>query len=278
MSEELTVAGRISDPQKTLVIAHYERAAPLMAADFPHIPLVSSYHPNGLGTPATFKFVWPEGLPHTMSPVQVTTPSGKHPYLGLTENAILWLAHRDAVGFLSWTPSPLDPERVGYARILLARCGTAGEEELKQALLAMRAMLAACGLQAIPVLDGHRGAALFVPFGDLPLYDAVREWLHALCQRAVERHAELVTIAAEAERGNRVHLAIETNAAGRASALPYSLAGNPGLWMVTPIEWAELAEVDNGTYTAHNSAQRLERDVFAVMTDAIGVQRFSAVR
>jgi DNA primase len=58
----------------------------------------------------------------------------------------------------------------------------------------------------------------------------------------------------------------------------YSLAGNPGLHIVTPIEWNELADVDNGTYTALTSAKRLERDVFAELAAAIGEQRFSAVR
>jgi hypothetical protein len=31
-------------------------------------------------------------------------------------------------------------------------------------------------------------------------------------------------------------------------------------------------------FTAHNSAERLQRDVFAEMTTAIGVQRFSSLR
>ncbi|MDP9024048.1 MAG: hypothetical protein M3N13_01560 [Candidatus Eremiobacteraeota bacterium] len=129
------------------------------------------------------------------------------------------------------------------------------------------------------MLDGHDGAALFVPFGDVPLYDAVREWLHAFCKRAVERYAELLTeVADETARGDRVHLAVTTNAVGHFSSLPYSLVGDPKLGMVTPVAWDELARIDNGMYTAHNGAERLERDVFAEMTSAIGMQRFSSVR
>jgi bifunctional non-homologous end joining protein LigD len=273
-------AGRLAEPEKALVVAHYQRAAPLLAADFPHVPLVSSYHPDGLGKPPVFKETWkPETVPHTMMPVDVLTTRGEHhTYIGLTENAVLWLAYRGAVGMLSWTPSRRDPGCVGYARILLRRSNAATEEALKSALRALRAMLRELGLESIPVLDGHDGAALFLPFGDIPLYDAVREWLHAFCKRAVERHGELLTEAADVEeRGNRVHLAVKSNAVGHFSSLPYSLVGDPKLGLVTPVDWDELARIDNGTFNAQNSAERLRRDVFAEMTTAIGLQRFSAV-
>jgi hypothetical protein len=109
-------------------IARSEAAPPGRSiAHFSHVPLVSSYHLEGLGTPAVFK---------------------------------------DAAGSA-------------------ARVTARGN----------------------PVLDGHDGAALFVPFGDIPLYDAVRQWLHAFCKHAVERHTGLLTDAAdEAERDNPVHL------------------------------------------------------------------------
>lgn len=276
------IASRLADPEKAAVVAHYQRAAPLLQANFMNMPLVSSYHIDGLGKPPRFHETWkpPHLLPHTMSRVDVVSARGTHhTYLGLTVNAVLWLAHRGAVGMLSWTPSPCDPQCVGYARILLRRSNKATEEVLKYALLALRTMLQECGLQAIPVLDGHDGAALFVPFGDLPLYADVREWLHGLCRRAVTRHAALLTEAPdEKERGDRVHLAVKTNAVGLFSALPYSLAGDPQLGMATPLEWNDLGKIDNGKYTAYNSGRRLANDVFAEMSKAIGMQRFSAVR
>jgi DNA primase len=277
--EELS-AGRLRSPETALVVEHYQRAAPLLAKNFPHVPLVSSYHLEGLGKPAVFKETWkPDKVPHTMSTVDVLTSAGEHHlYLALTENAVLWLAHRGAVGMLSWTPSPRDPACVEYARILLRRSNAATEADLKAALEALRALLRESRLEAIPVLDGHDGAALFVPFGDIPLYDAAREWLHTFCKRAVAQHPELLTeVADHAERGNRVHLAVTTNAVGHFSSLPYSLAGNPQLGMVTPVEWDELAKIDNGTFTAKNSEERLRGDVFGEMAAAIGMQRFSSI-
>jgi DNA primase len=67
----------------------------------------------------------------------------------------------------------------------------------------------------------------------------------------MHRHTALLTeVADEAERGNRVHLAVKSNAVGRFSSLPYSLVGDPRLGMVTPVEWDELAGIDNGMFTA----------------------------
>ena len=267
----------LTELQREHVLEHYRRAAPLMALDFPHVPVVGAWHDDGLGTPPTFSGAWP-GLPSAIVRVRVTTASGKHWYPGLTENAVAWLVDSGAVGVLSWMPSPRDPQRVGYARILLRRCGTAGEQELKYAMLAMRTALQGWGLHAVPVLDGHHGAALFVPFADAPAYDDVRTWLHGVCATATERHPALLACAKREEAGDRVHLAVSTNAVGRHSHVPYSLAGNPGLHMVTPIEWNELGDVDNGTFSARTSAKRLERDVFAELSAAIGVQRFSEVK
>jgi len=276
--EELS-ASRLSDPEKALVVAHYQLAAPLLAANFSHVPLVWSYHPKGLGTPAEFKQWWKPGeLPPSMSAVDVVSHGQHHTYIALTVNAVLWLAHRGAVGMMSWTPSPRDPGCVGYARVLFRRSGTATKEDLKYALLAMRTLMLESRLEAIPMLDGHEGAALFVPFADIPLYDAMREWLHSVCNRAAERHPRLLTVAEhDADRGNRVHLSVKKDAVGGFSSLPYSLAGNPQLGMATPVEWNDLGEIENGTYTAHNSAERLQRDVFAEMTTAIGMQRFSSL-
>jgi len=277
--EELN-AGRLSHPEQALVVAHYQLAAPLLEANFSHVPLVSSYHPQGLGTPPVFKQRWKTGeLPASMAAVDVVSHGEHHTYIALTENAVLWLAHRGAVGMMSWTPSPRDPECVAYARILFQLSGTAKKEDLNYALLALRTLLRESRLEAIPMLDGHQGAALFVPFADIPLYDAMRAWLHSLCNRAAERHADLLTVAAhDADRGNCVHLSVTKDAVGGFSSLPYSVAGNPQLGMATPVEWNELGEIENGTYTAHNSTQRLQRDVFAEMAAAIGVQRFSSLR
>ncbi len=58
-------APRATAPQQRTILAHYERVAPLIVANFPNVPLVFTYYPDGLGTgdpdlPMATPFDWTE--------------------------------------------------------------------------------------------------------------------------------------------------------------------------------------------------------------------------
>jgi DNA primase len=266
-----------SAPERALILAHYERAAPFIAATFAGAPVVSVGYPNGLGTPGVYSASHPAPLPKSIGSVEVTTASGTRPYVAISENALLWLVHRYAVGFDSWTPSPKDPESVGFARLLLRQCGKATQEHLKFAMLAVRTVLVETGIESIAMFDGARGAALFVPFADLPTYESVRPWLHGVADKVVARNPALVTTQSAAHAGDRIEMEVSSNAVGRFSALPYSLAGTPELEMATPIDWTELGTIGNGTVTAATSGARLAKgDVFGVLAKRLAYQTFAS--
>lgn len=278
-------AFRVSDAQLRVVLEHYERAAPLIAANFPNAPLVAAYYPHGLEERPTYSGDWREPLPESVSAVHVETSSGKHRYPGCSENTILWLVHSYAVGIQSWTPSARDPESVGFARLLLRPVAGADQMLLKEALLAVRTALFSRGngLEAIPMLDGPDGAALFVPLSDAPTYEAVRGWLHELVGHAIEKHPTLLVGERHPHEkfgAARIQCTFVSDAVGHSSALPYSLSGPSDLPMVTPFAWDELGAIEHGKFTAKNSAERLQNgDVFAKLVAEIGSQRFAdAVR
>lgn len=57
---------------------------------------------------------------------------------------------------------------------------------MKLAALALRALLFdVAKLEAIPLLEGGTGMALWIPFGDAPQAAVLRSWLHRLCNHAV---------------------------------------------------------------------------------------------
>jgi DNA primase len=160
--------------------------------------------------------------------------------------------------------------------VLAPHCG-ATPEHVSLAMLALREILTARGIGAIPVLDGFVGAALFVPFADAPAYGDVRAWLHVVANAAVFRNANLLTTDEHEHQHPRVHVNVGSNAVGRFSSLPYALIGSPQLGMVTPIEWTEVGIVHNGHYTAENSADRLSQgDVFQRLATPLAAQRFGA--
>jgi DNA primase len=92
-------------------------------------------------------------------------------------------------------------------------------ERVKLATLAMRALLfGVAKLEAVPLLDGGKGIALWIPFADTPQAEPLRVWLHSLCKRAVTLHPNLVSTVYNTHHDGRVHLHVESNAAGRYSA------------------------------------------------------------
>jgi DNA primase len=259
------------------VLAHYERVADLIAANFPLAPVIPVYYPDGLDAAPHYGGCVHDDqpLPATVPTVQVAFPNHPRRYVAATADSLLWLVHRGAIDICSWTPNSHDPDRLGYARIILSPRGGATHEHVAFAMLALRTMLLQYGVEAIPVLAGSAGAALFIPFNDAPAYDAVRTWLHEVVNAAVAHSSTLITADSHDHKSKRVHANVGSNAPGRNSSLPYALIGSTHLGMVTPIHWNELGTVENGHFTATNSGERLtEGDIFYRLARELHAQRF----
>lgn len=187
--------------------------------------------------------------------------------------------HHNAIGFASWTPSPRDPESVGFGRIILSARYGATADDLESTMLAVQSNLLDRSIGCIPVLGSDISATLFIPFCDAPTYDTARAWLHDVAETTAASQPALITTTVDPPHTRLVHICVATNAVGRISALPYTLAGNEALEMITPIDWEELGSVRNGTVTAYNSAERLaKRDVFGRQANALAWQPFAPRR
>ena len=135
---------------RAAVLAHYERAVDMIAANFPLAPVVPIYYPNGFDKDPHYGGSVHEPLPKTIPWVEIAEEPHPRRYVAVDANALLWLVHRGAVGFCSWTPSAHDPERVGCARIVLSPRGGATAEMVSAAMLALRVALIDRGVKAIP--------------------------------------------------------------------------------------------------------------------------------
>jgi bifunctional non-homologous end joining protein LigD len=272
-------AARATASQQRTILAHYERVAPLIVANFPNVPLVFTYYPDGLGKKPTFSNNH-ETLPNTIPHVPVTTSSGSHIYPGCAVNTILYYIHTGAVGVHSWTPAASDPEAVGLARILLKPIAGATQSQLRDALLILRSSLRARELDAIPLFEG-RDAALYIPFADAPAYEPVRAWLKDVRACAIAEHPQLLVPNAkphEQRAAPGIEVTVATKSPGMHSRLPYSLTGDPDLPMATPFDWAEIDTLRNGEITAANAPDRLAKgDIFAALAENLTRQRFAAL-
>jgi DNA primase len=137
---------------------------------------------------------------------------------------LLWLIYaKYAIEFYTWAPTLPDVGALRYGRILLeAPMGVDLER-----------------LEAVPLLDGGKGIALWIPFADAPQAQPLRAWLHALYNRAVALHPDLVSTAINTHHDGCVHRHVQSNVAGHYSAVPYSFRAQ-GLTVCTPIHWNEL--------------------------------------
>lgn len=274
------ITTRVAPSQHDAILAHYERVAPLIVANFAEIPLVFAYHPDGLDKDGTFSNVDQHPIPHGVPHVPVLTSTGRHIYPGCAINTILTYVHGYADGVHSWTPTPLNPDAVAFARIQLKPIAGATQTQLRAALLAMRVVLKAHGLDAIPLYEGT-DAALFIPFADAPAYDPVRNWLKTIRTEAIAQQPQLLVPNKhrdEIRTEPRIEVTVSSNAPGNHSRLPYSLTGSPDLPLVTPFDWSELDTLRNGHYTVHNATERLAHgDIFATLAAKLTHQTFAAV-
>jgi DNA primase len=241
------------------VLAHYQLVGPLIEASFAETPIVFANYPKGLDQQAYY---------------HVTT-------VPLSVNKLLWLIHREyAIEFYTWAPMLLDVAALRFGRILIIAPPGVEFERVKLAALAIRALLFdVVKLEAIPLLDGGTGMALWIPFADAPQADVLRPWLHQLCNRAVALHPDLVSTAFNTHHDGRVHLHVESNACGHYSAIPYSLRGQ-GLTTCTPIRWDELGSfkgADAFRFDAIPARLKDAGDVFASEVNVIAKQQFKGI-
>lgn len=242
------------------VLAHYHLVGPSIEAHLKETPIVYKNYPAGLDR---------DGLFHVTS-------------VPLTATKLLWLVHaKYAIEFHTWAPLPGEDDRLQFARVLL-EATTPGVtfERVKLAALAVRALLFGnAELEAIPLLGGVSGIALWIPLADAPHALPLRQWLHTLANRAAALHPDLISTELNTHDDGRVHVHVSSNAAGRFSAVPYSLRGQD-LTVVTPIAWEELGAIDTaGSFTIDTFPKRLEThgDVFGQQLAIIKEQRFDRI-
>ncbi|MBC5803799.1 MAG: hypothetical protein GIX03_12570 [Candidatus Eremiobacteraeota bacterium] len=254
-------ANGLSVSLRRRIRAHYELVAPLIANGFARTPLVYATYPRGFDAEAVWHGPVAQRLPPTVATVAVDIEGIRRSYLALSAEELLWLCdHAGAVEFHGWGCTAADPIRAAFARILLKsdapgepvsapQNGHPHREELTSAqairqlagaALLLHDLLKEDGLQAITLMAGVHGAALWVPFTDGPRYCDLQSYLDGLSSEAVRRYPQRFATEPSSHWSGRIRLDVGTNAPGRHSALPYSLHGDDRLYVYAPLTYEEL--------------------------------------
>jgi DNA primase len=197
--------------------------------------------PQGVDGPSTYHGPLSVHTKPKAPVIDVPIHGDNERYPKLSADRIVGLTRHGGVEFHSWSPSPDDPTRVRFARLLFEH--TATRSRLYEAVRIMQALIhEEDGFFGPLVFDGGTGAALYFPFADAPSYEDVRAWLRARRETAAERYPDAVTLEPNTHLSDKTHLHFSSNAVGRFSALPYSARGHTHFPIALPAEADDPAQ------------------------------------
>ncbi len=189
----------------------------------------------------------PKGAPDYLETATVTFPSGRTAdEVCPTEIAVpVWCAQMGTLTFHPWPVRREDPDHPDELRLDLdPQPGTTFADAVRVAGVA-RELLAELGLVGWAKTSGNRGVHVYVRIAPRWEFVDVR---HAAIGfgRALERRDDGVTTAWwKEERGGRVFVDYNQNCRDRTIASAYSLRPLPGAPVSTPLDWEDLAGLED---------------------------------
>jgi DNA ligase D len=273
---------RITSPDKVffkqrgetkLDLVEYYRAVegPLMAT-VQHRPVLLERYPEGAGGKSFFQKRVPKSAPDWLTTTVVSTPNGttSDALVAADLGHLLWGVNQGCLGFHVWPNRLPDLEVADELRVDLDPSPGIVFEQLQEAALMVRELLAELGIEAYIKTSGSRGLHLYVALE--PRWDSyeVRLAAVALARELERRHPEEITAAWwKEERGSRVFVDFNQNAPHKTVFGAWCVRPRVGAQVSTPIAWDDLAGIVPDELTIATVPARLaERgDAWAGMYD-----------
>jgi bifunctional non-homologous end joining protein LigD len=278
----------ISHPDKVLfpesgitkgdLCAYYERVAAVMVPHIARRPVTMERYPAGIAKKGFIQKDVSKGFPEWLERVEVERQDEKrggvvHYPLANDARALLWMANQNSITPHVWTsrtPELLQPD------LCIFDLDPSREDPttLRQAALAVRALLDEFALPSFVKTSGSKGFHIVVPlaagtdFGQK--FDDVWRFAHGAGALLVKRHPDLLTQEfIKADRGERIFVDTGRNGPGATCAAVYAVRPKEGAPVSAPCTWAEVESgaVGPQTFTIATLPQRLaERgDLWAPM-------------
>ena len=202
----------------------------------------------------------PKGAPDYLRTVEVRFPSGRAAEeICPHEIAVpVWCAHMGTLTFHPWPVRRDDVDRPDELRIDLdPQPGTSFTDAVRVAGRA-RALLEELGMRGFAKTSGNRGVHVFVRIEPRWEIVDVRQAAIAFGRELERRDPGVTTAWWKEERGERIFVDYNQNNRDRTMASAYSLRPLPGAPVSTPLEWEELAELEDPRgLNLHTVPQRL---------------------
>ena len=189
----------------------------------------------------------PKGAPEYVETATVTFPSGRTAdEVCPTEVAVVaWAAQMGTLTFHPWPVRRDRPDHPDELRIDLDPHGSTGFRDAVRVAGAARALLEELGLRGFPKTSGNRGVHVYVRLEPRWEFVDVRHAAIAFGRELERRTTGVTTSWWKEERGDNIFVDYNQNSRDRTIASAYSLRPKPGAPVSTPMEWDELAEVED---------------------------------
>jgi len=235
-------------------------------------PCMLHRFPEGIDGDKVYQKRLPKGAPDWVQTVQVAFPSGRTAdELCVTELAsVVWAVQMSTVEFHPWHSRRGDTERPDELRVDLDPQPGTGYAEAKVVAATVKEVLDELGAVGWPKTSGNRGMHVYVRIRPEHGFTVVRRAALAFAREVERRIPELVTTAWwKEERGEQVFVDYNQNARDRTIRSAYSLRGEPGAHVSTPLTWDEVPYADPREFTIDTVPERFAElgDVHAGIDD-----------
>lgn len=262
---ELTHTDKVLFPEAGItkgdLIDYYTTVAGVMLPHLRDRPLTLQRFPDGIGEDGFYQKKAPDSLPSWVERATVTLEDGsrQEQIVASDVGTLALLAQRATITLHVWLSrvGRLDrPDRLVFDL-------DPGEETsfatLRRTARELRELLAGVGLHAYPMLTGSTGLHVWVPLRVESTYDEVRSFARTVVTTLRERRPqELTTEVRKNKRRGRLFLDVARNAKGQTAVAPYSVRALPNAPVATPLDWDELARVEeSGRYRLSSMLRRL---------------------
>src|SRR6476620_7908015 len=189
----------------------------------------------------------PKGAPDYLETATVTSPSRRTAdEICPTEVAVpAWAAQMGTLTFHPWPVRRSAPDHPDELRIDLDPFGGADFHDSVRVAGVARTLLEDLGLRGFPKTSGNRGVHVYVRLEPRWEFVDVRHAAIAFGRELERRTTGVTTSWWKEERGDNIFVDYNQNSRDRTIASAYSLRPKPGAPVSTPMEWDELAEVED---------------------------------
>jgi bifunctional non-homologous end joining protein LigD len=247
-------AGRmITNPDKLLfptdaitkgdLAAYYEAIAPVM---LPHVqgrPITMERFPAGIDRKGFLQKDVAKGFPDWLRRVEAPKSDGVVRHAVVDDvRSLLWLANQNCITpHVSTSRAP----KLHHPDLCVFDLDPSTDDAaaLRDAVLAVRDVLAELGLASWLKTSGSKGYHVVVPLDGESTYDQVAPFAVGVGALLVKRHpARLTQEFSKADRRGRILVDTGRNGYSATFAAPYAVRARPGAPVSAPCTWDELAD------------------------------------